>query len=107
MENRYGIMSYRQDLQGFGEPMEGMWDGFQRINAETKNGGIAGVFRHGSKETRRLVTINYLDPESTYTVKRMNGDIVITATGAELSTKGFMVSLEKVYDGELFEIRQQ
>ena len=26
METKYGIMSYRQDLPGFGEPMEGMWD---------------------------------------------------------------------------------
>ena len=29
MEAKYGIMSFRQDLPGFGEPMEGMWDGFQ------------------------------------------------------------------------------
>ncbi|HLG40105.1 MAG TPA: glycoside hydrolase family 36 protein, partial [Chitinophagaceae bacterium] len=59
MENLYGIMSYRQDLPGFGEPKEGMWDGFQRINTETKKGGIAGVFRQGSMETKRLVTVNY------------------------------------------------
>ncbi len=36
MENRYQIMSYRQDLPGFGEPMEGMWDGFQRMNTDLK-----------------------------------------------------------------------
>jgi alpha-galactosidase len=36
MENRYSIMSYRQDLPGFGEPKEGMWDGFSRINTESK-----------------------------------------------------------------------
>lgn len=107
MENRYSIMSYRQDLPGFGEPMEGMWDGFQRINMETKKGGIVGVFRHGSMETKRLVTINYLDPEKMYVVKRMNGDIIVTATGATLHTKGFMVGLDKMYDGELFEISQQ
>lgn len=107
MENRYSIMSYRQDLPGFGEPMEGMWDGFQRINMETKKGGIVGVFRHGSMETTRLVTINYLDPEKKYIVKRMNGDIVVTATGTALHTKGFMVALDKMYDGELFEISQQ
>jgi alpha-galactosidase len=107
MENHHGIMSYRQDLPGFGEPIEGMWDGFQRINMETKKGGIVGVFRHGSMETKRLVTINYLDPEKMYMVKRMNGDIVVTAAGAALRTKGFMVDLDKMYDGEFFEIRQQ
>lgn len=107
MENRYSIMSYRQDLPGFGEPKEGMWDGFQRINMETKKGGIAGVFRHGSMETKRLVTINYLDPEKMYIIKRMNGDVIVTATGATLHTKGFMVSLNQMYDGELFEISQQ
>ncbi|WP_332367596.1 hypothetical protein [Spirosoma telluris] len=42
MENKHQIMSYRQDLAGFGEPMDGMWDGFQRINTETKKGGIVG-----------------------------------------------------------------
>ena len=50
MEAKYDIMSFRQDLPGFGEPMEGMWDGFQRINTETKDGGIIGIFRHGSVE---------------------------------------------------------
>ncbi len=104
MENRYGIMSYRQDLPGFGEPMEGMWDGFQRVNTDTKKGGIIGVFRHGSMETNRLVTINYLEPGKIYTIKRMNGDEVVTATGMDLRIKGFMISLEKMYDGELFEI---
>lgn len=36
-------MSYRQDLANFGEPMEGHWDGYQRINFDTKSGGIIGV----------------------------------------------------------------
>ena len=104
MESRYGIMSYRQDLSGFGEPMEGMWDGYQRINTETRKGGIIGVFRHGSIESRRRVTINYLDPDKIYSIRKMNGDLVITASGAELKSKGFEVSIEKLYDGELFEV---
>ncbi len=106
MQDHYDIMSYRQDLPGFGEPMEGLWDGFQRINTSTGKGGIIGIFRHGSMETRRSVTLNYLDPEKMYTVKRMNGDTVVTATGAALHTKGFEVHLNNMYDGELFEIGQ-
>ncbi len=61
MENRYQVMSYRQDLPGFGEPMEGMWDGFQRINTDTKNGGIIGIFRHGAQDTKRIVRVKDLN----------------------------------------------
>jgi alpha-galactosidase len=107
MESRYNIMSYRQDLPGFGEPKEGMWDGFQRINTDTKNGGIIGVFRHGSIESKRLVTIKHLDPARTYVIKKMNGDKIITATGEALNSKGFELTIQKLYDGQLFEISAQ
>ena len=104
MEIKYGIMSFRQDLQGFGEPMEGMWDGFQRINTETKSGGIIGIFRYGAVESKRIVTVKYLDPGKTYLVKWMNGNILASLTGHDLQAKGFSVSLEGLYSGELFEI---
>jgi alpha-galactosidase len=104
METRYSIMSYRQDLPGFAEPMEGMWDGFQRINTETKNGGIIGIFRHGSVETKRVITLNYLDPGKTYEVKAMDGTVIATLTGKDLREEGFIVNLEGVYSGDLFEI---
>ncbi|MFA5818415.1 MAG: alpha-galactosidase [Bacteroidales bacterium] len=104
MENKYNIMSFRQDLPGFGEPAEGMWDGFQRINTETKNGGIIGIFRHGAVETKRLVTVNWLDSGKTYLVKLMNGEVVATLTGSELKSKGFVANLEGLYSGDLFEI---
>lgn len=105
MENRYGIMSFKQDLSGFGEPIEGMWDGFQRINTDTKKGGIVGVFRHGAVESKRVVVVKYLHPDKIYTVKTMTGELITTKTGKELETIGFEVSLNKVYDGELFEIQ--
>jgi alpha-galactosidase len=104
MEHNYGIMSYRQDLPGFGEPMEGMWDGFQRVNTEQKNGGIIGIFRHGSVEKRRIVTINYLDTLKTYEVRAMDGTVVASMTGNELREKGFEVTLEEKYSGKLFEV---
>jgi alpha-galactosidase len=104
MESKYGIMSFRQDLPGFGEPMEGMWDGFQRINTETNEGGIIGVFRHGSVESKRIVTVNWLDPLKTYHVKTMEGKVVATSTGSELKTNGFTVTFRELYSGELFEI---
>jgi len=104
MERKYNIMSFRQDLPGFGEPMEGMWDGFQRINTETMTGGIIGVFRHGAVETKRIVTVNYLDPVITYEVKTIAGDLVTTLTGSDLREKGFDVDLKGPYSGDLFEI---
>jgi alpha-galactosidase len=104
METKYAIMSFRQDLPGFGEPMEGMWDGFQRINTESKSGGIIGVFRHGAIETKRIVTINWLNLSAIYQVKSMDGKVVATLTGKELVEKGFTVTLEGLYSGDLFEI---
>jgi alpha-galactosidase len=105
MENNYSIMSFRQDLPGFGEPMEGMWDGYQRINTETKSGGIIGVFRHGAVETKRIVTINYLDPVKTYQVRSIAGIVITTLSGLDLQKKGFEISLDGLYSGEIFEIR--
>jgi hypothetical protein len=58
-------------------------------------------------EMKRLVTVNHLAPDKTYVVKKMNGKSVITATGAALNTKGFELILDKLYDGELFEISIQ
>ena len=48
MQERYDYMSYRRDLPGFGEPREGSWDGWMRINNDTHDGGIVGVFRQGA-----------------------------------------------------------
>jgi len=104
MEKRYGMMSYRQDLANFGEPMEGSWDGFQRINTDTKNGGIIGIFRHGAIETSRIITINYLYPSKVYEVKSMDGKLIFSATGQQLKEKGFKVNLQGLYSGELYEV---
>jgi alpha-galactosidase len=104
MENKHEIMSYRQDLAGLGEPMEGMWDGFQRINTDTKKGGIVGVFRHGASETKRMITIRQLDPAKQYRVKTMDGRVIITQTGEALQLTGFPVNLTGTYSGDLFEI---
>jgi len=104
MDRLYSVMSYRQDLPGFGEPMEGMWDGFQRINTDSKSGGIIGVFRQGSFETTRQVTIAGLQPLQMYQVRAMNGKVISTQTGKKLQQTGFTVELDKLYDGALFEI---
>ncbi|MFZ1529018.1 MAG: glycoside hydrolase family 36 protein [Ferruginibacter sp.] len=107
MENTYDIMSFRQDLAGFGEPKEGSWDGYQRINTETGAGGIVGIFRHGAVETKRMVTVNYLHPHKLYKVKRLDGSTLALLSGDDLKTKGFEVVLHKQYDGALFEISSE
>jgi alpha-galactosidase len=107
MQNKYDVMSYRQDLHGFGEPTEGHWDGFQRINTDTKNGGIIAVFRHGAIDTKRMITVKYLDPGSTYEVLTMKGKLLTSLTGEQLKSKGFEINLPEFYSGELFEIRRK
>ena len=105
LEARHLYMSFRQDLPGFGEPMQGAWDGFCRINTETGSGGLVGVFRQGSNEKSRMVTIPWVKPDKTYVIKQGNhGKVVATMSGKKLQEEGFKVSLEKLYDGELFEV---
>lgn len=100
----HGIFSFRQDLAGFGEPAQGQWDGFQRVNTDTLTGGLIGVFRHGATEDRRRVTVSFLHADRTYTVREMNGNPLHRATGAILSKEGFEVVLDNRFDGRLFEV---
>ncbi|MBU2945734.1 glycoside hydrolase family 36 protein [Zobellia uliginosa] len=108
MQVQYDFMSYRQDLPGFGEPQDGFWDGFQRINTDTKSGGIVGVFKQNSKKNEMWVTIDHLDPSSTYEVllgpeKR----VISNGSGKELYSKGFKVIFNKEFQGELYEVRKE
>lgn len=108
MEDRHQIMTYRQDLAGFGEPKDGCWDGFQRINTETRSGGTVGVFRQGGKDTERQVTIQFLDPVRKYIVKEIFSNAPIASgTGKELAESGFRVKLGRSYDGKLFEVNAE
>ena len=108
MQTKHDFMSFRQDLKGYGEPAEGNWDGFQRINSETRSGGIIGIFRQGSPEIQRIVTVKFLDPSSVYEIRKApSGEFIMNSTGKELAEKGFQVSLNKNYDGSLFEITKK
>ena len=105
LEQRHGIMSFRQDLPGFGEPAEGAWDGFARLNDETKSGGLVGVFRQGAMEPSRVVVVPALDPAAVYRVTRApDGARVAEMSGKDLATKGFVVTFTQLYAGDLFEI---
>ena len=105
MATRYDIMSYRQDLFGFGEPLNGMWDGFQRINTDKKTGGIVGIFRQGSKENERTVFISYLDPAKMYTLKEaVTGKTIARASGKQFAENGFKINIAETFGGRLFEI---
>jgi len=85
----------------------GHWDGFQRINTETGSGGIVGIFRQGSAESSRTVTVKYLKPTATYSILSFPDDKEFgKLTGKELLEKGFQVKIENKYDGRLFEIRR-
>lgn len=107
MEKRYQIMLYRQDLPGYGEPAEGSFDGFARINRDAGPGGIAGFFRHGSAEETRYVAVNGLLPEGQYRILDMDGKELACMSGKELREKGFAVTIKERYGGRLFEIQPQ
>lgn len=88
MQSNHDFMSFRQDLPGFGEPMEGSWDGFQRINSETHSGGIVGIFKQGSKDDCRRVTVQSLDPVADYRIlSAPEGKEIGQMTGKKIGRK--------------------
>jgi alpha-galactosidase len=108
MQGKHDFMSFRQDLAGFSEPAEGAWDGYQRINSDTKTGGIVGVFNQGAAESQRTVTIKYLNPSKTYKVKEAPaGRLITELTGKDLAEKGFKVNFTKKYAGAVYEISEK
>jgi alpha-galactosidase len=105
MQEKYDYMNYRRDLPGFGEPREGCWDGWMRINNDTHQGGIIGVFRQGAREERRQVFLKGLDPALDYEVKLApDGIRTHQATGEQLMTEGFPVEIPAKYDARIYEI---
>ena len=108
MQEKYNYMTYRQDLKGFGEPQDGSWDGWQRINTESKKGGIVGLFRHGALENNRTVFVNGLDAQQTYHVRIAPlNKLITTCSGKDLMEKGFEVSFTEKYDGAIYEIEKK
>jgi alpha-galactosidase len=106
MQDKYDYMSFRQDLPGFGEPSEGSWDGWSRINTEKKNGGIVGVFRQGAIERSRTVIVPGLEPSKSYAIfLAPEGKQISDLTGKQLSEEGFNVSFANSHDGNVYEIR--
>jgi alpha-galactosidase len=105
MQSKYNFILYRQDLPGYGEPREGFWDGFARINTDTKDGGIIGIFRQGGGEKSRMVFVKGLSPDKTYVVKEApEGKEIIRMSGKDFLEKGFNVTIDQKYDGRIFEI---
>lgn len=106
MQSNYDYMTYRKDLEGFGEPQEGAWDGWQRINFQTKSGGIFGVFRQGAKEYSRRVFLKDLNPSREYQVlEAPGGQAIGTYSGEDLMNEGIEVEISALHDGLVFEVR--
>jgi alpha-galactosidase len=105
MQKKYDYDLFRQDLPSFGEPTEGAWDAWSRINTDTREGGIVGVFRQGSLDDQRTVSVPGLDKMKYYRVKNApSGEEIIKLTGMELEEKGFKVKMAEKYDSKLYEI---
>ena len=79
-----------------------------RINNDTREGGIIGVFRQGALENSSSVFVKGLEPEQNYEVKLAPEDSVVhQATGKELMERGFLVEIPDLYDGKIFEISKE
>jgi alpha-galactosidase len=105
MQMKYNYDLFRQDLPGFGEPAEGSWDGWSRINTDTKEGGIIGIFRQGSLDEDRTVSVARLEEKKLYRIKEAPDNTeVLRITGKDLFEKGFKVKMTRKYDSRLFEV---
>jgi alpha-galactosidase len=105
MQKKHDYMSFRKDLPGFDEPAEGMWDGWSRLNFNTREGGIFGVFRQGAAEEHRTIILTDLDPLKTYMIKiAPEGKVILSETGKKLMEEGFEVTLPDKYDGKIYEV---
>jgi alpha-galactosidase len=105
MQKKYNYDLFRQDLPSFGEPTEGAWDAWSRLNTDTREGGIVGVFRQGSLDDQRTVSVPGLDKSKLYKVKYApSGEEIIKLTGKDLEEKGFMVKMTEKYDSKLYEV---
>ena len=105
MQNKYDYMSYRRDLPGFGEPTEGHWDGWMRINNDTRTGGIIGIFKQNAKEERRQILLKGLESQSDYVVKLApEGTAIHRATGCDLMNLGFTVRMTDPIDARIYEV---
>ncbi len=106
LQQRCGYMDYRQDLPGMGEPQEGRWDGFQRINTDSGAGGMVGVFRHGAPDDSVTVRVAQLQAHTTYLLLDHEGRELLRASGNALASQGFTVKIAASYGGKLFELRR-
>ncbi|MEO7292821.1 MAG: hypothetical protein ABIW34_06950, partial [Ginsengibacter sp.] len=86
-------------------PVEGGWDGWSRINNDTKAGGIVGVFRQGSLDDTRTVSVPGLEQNKEYLVKMAPANnVMVKMSGKDLFEKGFKVKMDQQYDSKLYEI---
>ncbi|MBE7537118.1 MAG: alpha-galactosidase [Opitutaceae bacterium] len=108
MQAKYDYAMYRSDLPGFGEPAAGAWDGFSRINTDTRAGGLVGVFRDNALENSRRVFVPGLEQDNVYVISvAPEGRVLHEMTGRQLAETGFEVKLESPQDGTIFGIERR
>jgi alpha-galactosidase len=108
MQKKYDYDLFRQDLKGFGEPTEGDWDGWSRINTDTKEGGIVGIFKQGSLDNECVVSVASLHKDKMYRISEApESREITTMSGYDLQEKGFKVKMDDKYDSRIFEIELQ
>ncbi len=105
MQSRFNYDMYRQDLQGFSEPAEGEWDAWSRVNTDTKQGGIFGVFRQGGYENTRTVRVAGLKGDTKYKIfLAPEHKYIQTLSGKDLQENGVTVLINEKYGARIFSI---
>ena len=106
-QQKYQIMRFRQDIPCFSFPDRNQWDGFSRINTDNGSGGIFVVFRQGSPDKRRMITIPYLEVDRWYNLyEGLNRILIGKYRGSEIEESGISIELKKDYDAQVFEIEK-
>ena len=91
--------------QASANQLKGSWDGWSRINTDTKEGGIIGIFKQGSLDEERTISVPRLEEKGLYRIKEApDSTEVLKITGKDLFEKGFKVKMTRKYDSRLFEV---
>jgi alpha-galactosidase len=105
MHLKYQVFKYYQTSQVFNEPGPHNWDGFARFNPEA-DGGILCVFRNDQQDPTHTFTLPWCQAENAYLiVDVISNKEVGEFSGNELKNKGLKVTVNRINQAGVFEIR--
>jgi hypothetical protein len=105
MHSKYQIFKYYQTSQIFNKPGPYNWDGFARFNPE-KDGGIFCVFRNDQKDHSRIFILPWcIDHHKYAIIDVLAGKEKGIFTGNQLKNEGITITIDRINQAGVFEIR--